>query len=237
MQHEGDKITVILYEARAGERSIRKKNTFERDRSNPKLGEAWKDPKGVIWGDVVTNEDESPKLMTLGGAINYCHSIGAELPDEGHYLYLATSLGGGWHMYDKLNPKKALHEDCNADYLPFVLPNLIYENEKPEDRRFRFFWAQNGDAKQIEAEEKSRLSDGDKKTADSQNAAQAHKRRAVGVMFNGYRGTFVRNRFNDVTEASYAQGELEYKLPTDNGSNPFWSRQNTRAEVRCIMTP
>ncbi len=74
---------------------------FVRDTSNPELGEAYKDPSGLIWGD-------APKVKQDGsyGRVNfvvmslkfedadkYCKSIGARLPTREEYEALAKYLG------------------------------------------------------------------------------------------------------------------------------------------------
>lgn len=100
---------------------------FTCDTSHTALGEAWRDPEGLIWGDAVKNEyglirqmvQSSEYLKQIGrplpkgqiGAKEYCESIGARLPSEKEFTWLVEHMGGQppapWERYH-----------------PQVLPNL-----------------------------------------------------------------------------------------------------------------
>jgi len=100
---------------------------FIRDTSHPKLGEAWRDPSGLIWGDIVKNEDgkvarmiqSSEYMKQIGkplpdgklGAEEYCKSIGARLPSIEEFTQLREYMGarsgtneGYSHHDDKILP-------------------------------------------------------------------------------------------------------------------------------------
>ena len=68
---------------------------FTRDTSNPALGEAYRDPSGLIWGSVVTTPQGKIESMSQYGAEKYCKSIGAWLPTREEFEQLAKYLGQG----------------------------------------------------------------------------------------------------------------------------------------------
>ncbi len=76
--------------------------TWTRDTSNPELGEAWRDPSGMIWGDV------KRKGISQDVAIEYCTRIGAKLPSKYDFIRLREYLGamsgsiGGYDPQDVL---------------------------------------------------------------------------------------------------------------------------------------
>ncbi len=65
------------------------RDVFIRDTSNPKLGKAYQDPSGVIWGSVLS------KSMNQYDANNACKKIGARLPTVDEFRRLRVYLGGG----------------------------------------------------------------------------------------------------------------------------------------------
>ncbi len=100
---------------------------FTRDRSHPDLGDAWRDPSGLIWGDIVKNEDGTVRKMVQSsewmkesggslpegelGAEEYCESIGARLPLKEEFTRLREYMGaqpgtleGYSHHDDKVLP-------------------------------------------------------------------------------------------------------------------------------------
>ena len=68
---------------------------FTRDTSNLALGEAYRDPSGLIWGNVVTTPQGKIERMTQYDAEKYCQSIGARLPTVEEFEQLAKYLGKG----------------------------------------------------------------------------------------------------------------------------------------------
>ena len=66
-------------------------NIFTRDMSNPGLGEAWKDPSGMIWGDKMSiqygglNEHKEAKEI--------CKLAGAKLPSKADFIRLNNYMG------------------------------------------------------------------------------------------------------------------------------------------------
>ena len=102
---------------------------FVRDTSLPALGEAWRDPSGMIWGDMVPDLAGYPykfPMTTHEKALNYCKSIGAGLPSVKDFTRLREYMG-------------AAAGSANG-YKPQVLPNLVYveKNERPDGQTF---WA------------------------------------------------------------------------------------------------
>ncbi len=90
-------------------------HVFTRDYSNPKLGEAWKDEYGTIWGN-------QPKSLMLSHkeATEYCKSIGARLPSDEEFSRLYS------YMLEKGSFKYKPQ--------PEILPNLNCSEQ-------RFFWS------------------------------------------------------------------------------------------------
>lgn len=60
---------------------------FVRDTTNSLIGEAYKDPSGLIWGSLV------PQKMNQYDADKYCLSLGARLPTRHEFIRLARFLG------------------------------------------------------------------------------------------------------------------------------------------------
>jgi len=82
---------------------------FTRITGNAVLGEAWQDPSGVIWGDVVTDLEGNTKYLTVGPAADFCASNGARLATYQDLKNLKAYLGYG----------------TRAGYKPQILPNLV----------------------------------------------------------------------------------------------------------------
>lgn len=70
---------------------------FTRDRTNNLLGKAWRDPSGLIWGDLVTNDKNRGRYMTYREAASYCESIYSRLPDIDEITKLRDWLGGNFY--------------------------------------------------------------------------------------------------------------------------------------------
>ena len=85
-------------------------NFFVRDTSIAALNEAWRDPSGMIWGDIVRNEDRSIHFMDQYQASTYCESIGATLPSREDFVRLREYMGARSGTYE--------------GYTPQVLPNF-----------------------------------------------------------------------------------------------------------------
>ncbi len=91
---------------------------FVRDRTNPQLGEAWRDSSGMIWGDMTERNQDSEGFCTenrnreqchlsYSAAKAYCDSIDAKLPT----------------LADMVRFKGYMGED-HMGYEPQILPNL-----------------------------------------------------------------------------------------------------------------
>lgn len=98
---------------------------FTCDTSHASFGEAWRDPHGLVWGDIAKKVDGSVRYMvqsseylrSLGwslpegiGAKEYCQSIGARLPSQEEFAMLREYMGARSGMPE--------------GYSPQVLPNL-----------------------------------------------------------------------------------------------------------------
>lgn len=96
---------------------------FTRDRSNPRLGEAYRDPSGLIWGEVITPS------MNQRDAENACKNIGARLPTRDEFLSLWTYLGGG----------------SEKGYSPYIMANESSTEVLPLLSSYRF-WSSSVDS-------------------------------------------------------------------------------------------
>lgn len=92
-------------------RTTKSGHAFTRNTSYPKLGEAWQDPTGMIWGDLVKTE-ASPILNRVSHqeADDYCQSIGAVLPKVEDFKRLREYMGA--------------NAGSPEGYEPQILPNL-----------------------------------------------------------------------------------------------------------------
>ncbi len=162
----------VMHETKSESKpEIRKTETgfvFIRDMSVPKLGEAWRDESGMIWGDIARNRDGSilytvqsskyenelreklgkPKLAegTLG-AKEYCESIGAQLPSG----KLLTGKSDFERLREYMGADKGtLGWMIPEGYKPQVLPNLEHffwsSSVSPDDSfyAYYFFFGRNG---------------------------------------------------------------------------------------------
>jgi hypothetical protein len=103
--------------------------TFTRDTSIAALGEAWRDPSGMIWGDIVKNDDHSIRYMDQYQASTYCESIGAQLPSREDFARLRGYMGA----------TTAASEYVGTGYTPQVLPNLYRTADGRSVRNY--FWS------------------------------------------------------------------------------------------------
>jgi len=124
---------------------------FTRNTSIAALGDAWRDPSGMIWGDIVRNEDRSIRVMDQFLAFDYCLSWnpdssereriraaleadkdpgrGVHLPRRADFVRLREYMGATtWHK-----------QYSGANYTPQVLPNLY----RAEEGRYvnTLFWS------------------------------------------------------------------------------------------------
>lgn len=85
---------------------------FNRDISVPALGEAYRDPSGLIWGSIVMVQGKVNK-MNQYDADKYCEDGGARLPTKEEFEQLAKYLGKG--TAQGYSPYLA---DGKTDFLP-----------------------------------------------------------------------------------------------------------------------
>lgn len=85
---------------------------FNRDISIPALGEAYRDPSGLIWGSIVMAQGKV-NAMTQYSADKYCKDVGARLPTKEEFEQLAKYLGNG--TAQGYSPYLA---DGKTDFLP-----------------------------------------------------------------------------------------------------------------------
>jgi len=67
---------------------------FTRDNFNPALGETWKSPNGVPWGELEINADGSPLFVNIEKANKVCSDKGGRLPTQEEWKELAACFDG-----------------------------------------------------------------------------------------------------------------------------------------------
>jgi hypothetical protein len=75
------------------------------------LGEAWRDPAGIVWGDILSSSDGTVVYMMQNEASALCEIVGARLPTKEEFMELRKFLG-------------AFGVEMIAGYTPQILPNL-----------------------------------------------------------------------------------------------------------------
>ena len=88
---------------------------FIHDTTNAALGEAWRDPSGMIWGNVVKTGDDWVIYMDQQHASSHCESIGAQLPSREDFARLRGYMGATTEASEYFG---------GTGYKPQVLPNL-----------------------------------------------------------------------------------------------------------------
>ena len=98
---------------------------YTSDLTQPALGRAFRDSRGLLWGDIIAG-DGGEELMPGDGKVissnwhtaqEHCRAIGARLPTRAEFEQLYEDLGG--HTYDGYFPWT---DDAAQDP---VLPRLI----------------------------------------------------------------------------------------------------------------
>jgi hypothetical protein len=84
---------------------------FERITWIRSLGEAWRDPSGIVWGDIVRGPDGEVVYLTQNQAFVACEMMGARLPTQKEFMELRKFLG-------------AFGVNMIAGYKPQILPKL-----------------------------------------------------------------------------------------------------------------
>ncbi|MCC7442440.1 MAG: hypothetical protein IT285_12460 [Bdellovibrionales bacterium] len=74
------------------------------------FGESWRDPSGMIWGDIAKNANGSIRYMDQYQATEYCQNRGGQLPSREDFVRLREYMGARSGTYE--------------GYTPQVLPNL-----------------------------------------------------------------------------------------------------------------
>lgn len=114
---------------------------FTLNQTYPELRNAYEDPSGLIWGDLVI-ENNKVLQTDAASAEAYCKSIGTRLPTLEEYRKLGEYLGrgtkGGYSPYT---------QDRN-DFVLFGLPFYWYWTSTPywfSSKKFQYiFWGESG---------------------------------------------------------------------------------------------
>jgi len=107
----------------AGTKVTKTGQVFTRDTCNPRLGEAWQDPSGMIWSDIAKKYDGTPRFLTLAGAEKYCKDLGAKLPSVHDFIRLRGYMGA--------------KSGSSEGYLPQIFSEVKYRaNEEPMSRYY-----------------------------------------------------------------------------------------------------
>lgn len=75
------------------------------------FGESWRDPSGVIWGDMVREVTGRAYFSSQLDANDYCQRGGAELPSREDFVRLQKYMSGP--------------PGYRRPYMPQILPNLV----------------------------------------------------------------------------------------------------------------
>ena len=108
---------------------------FTCDTTHFLLGEAWRDPRRLIWGDSVKMADGTIHRMNHHDATNYCASIGARLPSKKEFTLLREDMMDRVGTYKFFNPQ--------------ILPNLFdwfwSSSVNPNNTDFGYAFLASGD--------------------------------------------------------------------------------------------
>lgn len=119
---------------------------FVRDTFNPALGEAWRSPRGIVWGDFEVNADGSPVVLNSEEAIKFCAKKGTRLPSRADWNELIGCVGSfGEHPFPFRNLDFDKFLSLEKD-LGLPLDAKIFRPRKPVEQRFRKVrWFASGD--------------------------------------------------------------------------------------------
>lgn len=85
-------------------------NKFICDKSRPELGESFRAPDGLIWGEIVQKCATPSVCIEITAdfeeASQFCKSIGARVPTRYDYISLVESMGAKIDWYDKGPPSR-----------------------------------------------------------------------------------------------------------------------------------
>jgi hypothetical protein len=90
------------------------------------LGEAWADPSGLIWGDVVVQDNGSFFRMSASVASRYCASIDARLPTKEEFIRLRNWMGAQPGTFLGYSPQILPHLSGTWFWSSSVTPGLPY---------------------------------------------------------------------------------------------------------------
>lgn len=127
---------------------------FTRDNFNPALGETWKSPKGVSWGELQLNADGSPLFVNIEKANNACSAKGGRLPTEEEWTELAACFDGAEENiapFRNLKVKTAWSLNGNI----FLLGAKTFNFIKNKFKNIPRFALENGDGFEIDDNEKA----------------------------------------------------------------------------------
>ncbi len=95
------------------------------------FGESWRDPSGMIWGDIAKNADGSIRHMDQYQATEYCQSLDAQPPSREDFARLRGYMGA----------TTAASEYVGTGYTPQVLPNLYRYRTANGRSVTNYFWS------------------------------------------------------------------------------------------------
>lgn len=110
-----------------------------------KFGEAWEDPSGMIWSDIIKDDDGSPLFMNQRSAEPYCKSLGAELPSGWQEDQNGKHGFPNWdsdfvRLRKYMGAEYAAGYNSPKGYTAQILPNLTITNERGEISS-RWYWS------------------------------------------------------------------------------------------------
>lgn len=116
---------------------------FTRDTSNPKLGEAYRDPSGLIWSGIISDSMNHPD------AEKACEYHGARLPTREEFRQLAITLGSysaqGYSPYiaDQYSSPYIYIADSKTEVLPGLSSNGFWSSSF-KSNNFYYAYVFNG---------------------------------------------------------------------------------------------
>lgn len=114
---------------------------FERDSRFPELGDAFRDPRGLVWGEILNLKEGDEKELVPGdgpvsspnqlSAERHCASLGARLPTLAEFQHLYDDFGG--RTYDGYFPWTA--EDSRVPMLPKFVGYMFWSSTRDTEGR------------------------------------------------------------------------------------------------------
>ncbi len=84
-------------------------HVFRRSLEFANMGQAWQDPSGTIWSDLLRTNDGIPEWMTYWEAKKFCQDLGGTLPTKADYIRLIGFMGAIGENLQRFTPQILPH--------------------------------------------------------------------------------------------------------------------------------